>query len=121
MIPGINLYSMATSVIGVQSIAHKAFVSRATNAAGYDVPTYATAATITGSMQAVPRTLYQEMGLDLAKNYANLYTSAVIKDVQRNGSGDLVVWNGKTWQCESQTDWSAQDGWRSVLCVEVPA
>jgi len=101
-------------------LSYYAFSARVTNDVGYDVPTYATAKTLYGSVQVVPRTLYQHMGLDLQKNYINVYTSNAISDIKRNISGDQIAFNGSRYQCESITNWHGVDGWVSILCVEVP-
>ncbi len=119
-IPGANLLSMASRVIRFETIGHRAFVSRTANAAGDFVSTFAASVDIQGSMQAVNKKLYQELGLNLAKNYAMLYTSATITPTSRDREGDLITFAGETWQCESDQNWAAMDGFTKMLCVEVP-
>ncbi len=120
-IPGVNLLNFAARVLQYQTLGHQAFVSRTINAAGDFVGTFASSVSIVGSMQPVSKKLYQELGLNLAKNYSFLYTSATVQPLARDREGDLVTFAGKTWQCESDTNWSAVDGYRKLLCVEVPA
>lgn len=120
-VPGSNLLGLALRAIRPQILQHRAFVSRAVNGAGEYVSTFAAPVDITGSMQAVNKKLYQALGLHLSKNYSTLYTSASVNATERDREGDLILWNGKTWQCESDQDWGAVDGWRKFLCVEVPA
>lgn len=120
-VPGSNLLSIALRVIRPQTLGHRAFVSRSVNTAGDWVSVFATSVDITGSMQAVDLKLYQQLGLNLAKNYHTLYTQAAVTATTRDREGDLLTYAGKTWQAESDMNWSAQDGWRKVLCVEVPA
>ena len=120
-IPGANLLSIAARVIRFETLGHRAFVSRAANSAGDFVSTFAASVDIQGSMQAVNRKLYQDLGLNLAKNYAMLYTSATITPTGRDREGDLITFAGKTWQCESDQNWAAMDGFIKMLCVEVPA
>jgi len=120
-IPGANLLGMAMRVVAPQSLQHRAFISRTENSAGDTVSTFAAAVTITGSMQAVNRNLYQQLGLSLTKNYSTLYTQANVQPTQRDREGDTVAYGGKTWQAESDMNWNAADGWRKLLCVEIPA
>lgn len=120
MIPGMNIYKLAIGAIARQSLVLRAYTGRTQNAAGYDIDSYAAPVTITGSMQAVPRNTYQTLGLDLQKVYATLYTDHPVQDISRDASGDKIEWNGNVWLAESGTDWMAQDGWRSILCVRIP-
>jgi hypothetical protein len=119
-IPGANLLSMASRVIRFETIGHRAFVSRTANAAGDFVSTFAASVDIQGSMQPLNKKTYQELGLNLTKNYVMLYTSATITPPIRDHEGDLLTFGGKTWQCESDQSWAAIDGFTKMLCVEVP-
>lgn len=120
-VPGSNILNMALRVIAPQPLTHLAFVSRAENSAGDTVSVYADPVDIVGSMQAIDKKLYQELGLNLAKNYMTLYTSADVRPTARDRQGDLVTYGGRTWLCESDSDWGTADGWRRLLVVEVPA
>ena len=80
-IPGANLLSMASRVIRFETIGHRAFVSRTANAAGDFVSTFAASVDIQGSMQPLNKKTYQELGLNLTKNYVMLYTSATVTPV----------------------------------------
>lgn len=120
-IPGANLLSMASRVIRFETIGHRAFVSRAVNAAGDFVSVFADPVDIQGSMQPLNKKLYQELGLNLSKNYIMLYTSAAVSPPVRDREGDLLTFGGKTWQCESDQSWASVDGFTKMLCVEVPS
>lgn len=117
MIPGSNLLNMALTVIAKQAITYYQATGRALNNIGQDVTTYAAATVIVGSFQPVPRQLYQQFGLDLQKSYYTFYTSNNIFDVMRDVSGDQIAFNGQRFQCESNNDWFALDGWKGILCV----
>lgn len=119
IVPGSNLLNMAFGVIGQQAVEWSSFLGNITNAAGVKVPSWAAPTTLGGSFQPVARSLYQQLGLDFTKNYANFYASADVMDVLRNKSGDRLAYAGKTYQVLSNTDWFAQDGWKGVMCVEV--
>jgi hypothetical protein len=119
--PAANLLAIAMGPISRQTLQHRAFVSRITNVAGDYVSTFADPVDITGSFQAVNRNTYQLLGLNLQKSYANLYTQADVQTLERDREGDIVVFQGVTWQAESSQDWRGVDGWRKILCVKVPS
>lgn len=120
-VPGSNLLRLAMGPIRRQTLQHRAFTGRTINSVGDYVSTFAAPVDITGSMQPVNRALYQQLGLNLAKNYSMLYTEANVMPTERDREGDYVDFGGRVWQCESDQDWRAVDGWRKFLCVEVPS
>ena len=119
MTPGSNLLNQALSIIQKQSFGLLKFIDRTTNDIGLDLPSYEPEVILSGSVQAVPRSLYQHLGLDWKKNYIMIYSSDNITGVERNSSGDKVTFAGKTFLVESENDWKPIDGWSGVLCVEV--
>jgi hypothetical protein len=119
MIPGSNILAQAHRLIGFACFQYLAFKSRVTGATGLDVATYAKAVMVNGSVQPVPRRLYEYLGLDLQKNYYNVFAPNDIIDVERDISGDQIVYQGMKLQCESATRWFGIDGWNQILCVQV--
>lgn len=118
-VPGGNLLKKAFKVISQDSFIYRQFKFRTTNDIGIDVPTYENDVTLTGSIQAVPRRLYQLHGLDWKKNYIMIYSFDTIEGVNRDTSGDRVVFDGKLFQILDENDWIPIDGWNGVMCVEV--
>lgn len=116
-----NLLALAQTVIPSQQLTLAKFTGRATNAAGFQVPTFADPVPLSGSAQPVPQSRYAALGLDFEKTYITLYTSADVVGVARDGSGDRVTFNGDTYSAESLTDWRTQNGWSAIICVRVPA
>lgn len=114
-----NVLNQAFNAIPKQAFTYYAFTARVTNDVGYDVAAYAPAVTLCGSIQAIPRSAYQNMGLDFQKNYVNVYVSKAMLDIDRDVSGDQIAYGGKRFQCVSATDWQPMDGWLAMLCVEV--
>lgn len=121
MIPGSNLLDDALSVIASQTITYYRMTGRTLNDIGQDVTAYAPGISIDGSLQPVPRTLYEKLGLNLQNSYYTFYTSNNVLDVARDVSGDQFEFNGSRYQVESNNDWYAQDGWKGVLCVLIGA
>jgi hypothetical protein len=116
-----NLLGMALTLIPKQPFSYYAFIERKLQPNGLDLAIYAQPQTLTGSVQPIPRSLYQQYGLDFDKYYLTFYVSKSIIDVARNVSGDAMAYNGNYYQCESKTDWFPQDGWVAVLAVQVPS
>lgn len=121
MIPGSNLLNLALQAITPTTVSYYAYVTRETNAIGFRVTEFAEPVDIIGSLQPVPRMLYQQLGLDFTKNYVMFYSSQPIKDVTRDRTGDQLGYAGKRYQVEAANDWHSIDGWNGVICVEVPA
>lgn len=120
LIPGGNLLGLAMSVIAPQQLLYRPFIERTTNTAGIYVSRFASPAKLRGSIQPVPRQRYEQMGLDLQKNYATIFVEKNAIDIARDVTGDEFWYSGRLYQAESRTTWFAQDGWESLLCVEVP-
>lgn len=117
MIPGSDLLDLALTVIASQTISYYKALDRTTNDVGQDVTEYATPVTLSGSMQPVPRRLYDAYGLDLNRTYYTFYTSNNVIDIHRDSSGDQLIYVNQRYQVESNDDWYFADGWKGVLCV----
>ena len=118
--PGSNLLQEAFSCIGTSTIQYLADNGRNVNDVGQWVSTYAPPINIEASVQAVARSTYVELGLDLQKNYTNIFFQKDAIDLSRDATGDRVILlDGRMYQLESLTDWYLQDGWVECLCVQV--
>lgn len=120
MIPGSNLLNMALRTISAQGFTYVPWASRAIGANGMYINTYGDSQQLAGSVQPVPRRLYEQYGLDFQKSYYNVFVSANVMDLQRDVAGDKIVYNGQNFQVESRTPWFAADGWNELLCVLIP-
>lgn len=119
MIPGANLLGQALRVIKPQTMQLRRFLSREENSVGDTVSLFGAPEDFRGSMQPVERKLYQLLGLNFSKNYQTLYVFGNIQPTARDRDGDIVLFDGKTFQCESERNWSAVGEYRKILCVEV--
>lgn len=117
--PGGNLLALAFGAIAPTPIPFYKFQSRTANSVGVFVATYENPVAILASVQAVPRNVYQELGLDFQKDYVMVYAIRDIKDIGRGTSGDRIAWNNSLWQLVSESDWFAMDSWTGVLAVRV--
>lgn len=119
IVPGSNLLTMAFGMISRQPVQWLVFTGFTKNAAYVQVPGFAAPVDIAGSFQPIDRNLYEALGLDWTKNYANFFYEATFHDVTRDITGDRLIYAGKTYQIESRQPWFEQDGWEKVLCIEV--
>lgn len=119
MIPGANILNMAFSVIAQQSFEYYQFRGRSVDNVGKLVNTYDPAVEYSGSVQAVPRTAFQRLGLDFTREYITIIASTDFVGTDRDYTGDVVKFNGSYWQLQTVTDWLAQDGWKRYTCVKV--
>lgn len=117
--PGGNLLALAFSAITPTSIPFYKFASRTANTVGVFVSTYEDPVALLASVQAVPRNVYQDLGLDFQKDYVMVYAIRDIKDIGRGTSGDRIAWNNSLWQLVSESDWYAMDTWVGVLAVRI--
>lgn len=121
MIPGMNLYQMASRVIEKSAYTFFSASSRTLDDRGLWVTSHASGVSLFDSIQAVSRSLYEKLGLDLSKYYVMIYTDNPLLVVERDTSGDQIEFNGDRYQLQSETDWTPQDGWRGVLAVRLDA
>lgn len=114
-----NLLKRAFGLIPPQTVSWSKWLSNTLNTAGIDVPSYATAAPIKGSWQAVSRAMYETFGLDLQKDYRMFYTATVLQDLARETACDVIDFGGRRYNVESNTNWQLMNGWQGSLCVDV--
>lgn len=119
MIPGSNLLGQALMAITPQAIAYYRATGRTVNTIGEYITAFAAATTVYGSFQPLSRALYSQYNLDLQKSYYTFYTSSNVIDIERDISSDQIRYNNQIFQCISNNDWYAQDGWKGMMCVYV--
>lgn len=118
-IPGSNLLNMAFSLIAAQRVGWRAYLGKIKNPAGVQVATWADPVDIFGSFQPIDSKLLQQYGLDMTKSYVTFYASQGFTDVERDKTGDRLIYGGEVYQIESKCPWLLQDGWSRVLCIKV--
>lgn len=118
-VPGANLLRMANRLIKFDAIMWSKFVSQAKGAGMIVQAVYATPQAITGSVQPITRQMYEQMGLDLQKDYFTVFTETPLRDLRRDSNCDLLDFKGRRFAVESNTDWKNEDGWIAALCVDI--
>lgn len=118
MIPGGNLLNAALTLIASQGVRYFANTGQTDNGRGQLISAFAPGVDIAqGSVQAVPLTRYEVLGLDREKTYVSWFVSINALGVGRNRAGDEFEWNGGRYGIVGDTNWHAQDGWVSVIGV----
>ena len=118
MIPGSNLLTAALRIIGRQPVRYLQDIGRQASATGRDVTQYADPVEITESIvQPMSGQRVAQSGLDTQKCYVTWWVPADIIGIGRDVSGDMIEYNGSRYQCQTETDWFGQDGWKEVTCV----
>jgi len=120
IVPGENLLDLALTIIATTTIQYYAFDSRATNEILLDVTTYAAPVDVEASVQAVPRKVYSDMGLDFNKEYIAIWASQEFENLMRDRPGDQVGFGGERYEIMEESDWFTIDGWDAVLAIKVP-
>lgn len=121
MIPGINLLSIALGAIASQSGEWLRFIGNTQNSQGQDIPEYAPAQVVTGSLQSTDAKTVQDMGLDVTAKHRTFYSSHPIAITDRETSPDLLIFYGRKYQVAGEVDWINQDGWKGVVLVDIGA
>lgn len=108
------------SVLTPQTAALSRYAGRVTNAAGQQASSYAAPVPITGgSIQPVPSSRYEQLGLDRAKRYVQWWAPTSIFGVARLRAPDRFEWNGADYEVTQEDDWHVQDGWVRVVAVRL--
>lgn len=112
-----NVLKIAQKAIKPQTLTYKASTRTLLDNGLYS-DTY-TDTVVIGNIQPIQKTLYEQMGLDLQKTWVTIHISMNVIDVRRNVSGDLIVYQGETYQLSAETDWFRQRGFVTVLGAKI--
>jgi hypothetical protein len=119
MIPGANLLGIAFGAIAQQTIQHLSAIGRTQNEVGAWVTEYAQAVDVRVSWQPVDAKKYEQLGLDLAKEYHTIWMKAPISGIQRGKSPDRFIEGAKLHEVVDVKDWYGQDGWVEILVIDI--
>lgn len=119
MIPGANVLGIAFSAIAQQPAQFLRAIGRTQNNLGAWVTQYAAPVDVRVSFQSMDSTKYQQLGLDLAKNYYSIWVKLGAEGVNRGASPDRFIVYGKLYEITTTHDWFMQDGWTECVVIEV--
>lgn len=118
LINATNILKLAMSVIPPRDIEWLQFDKITTNEFGLDVPTYKAPQIIKASVQAVPNSMYQELGIDFTKNLLSVHANADIQDTSTQKVADRLLIDGKYYNVVQKVDWFHFNGWVDVIVSE---
>lgn len=117
-VPGQNNLLLALQVLGPQTIQLFRFLGETDSPSGKPIKTFAPAETFARcSVQPVPATSYDLLGLNRAKRYVQVWAPADVYGVARDHSPDEFEWNGSRYEVTQDTGWFPQDGWCQFLGI----
>jgi hypothetical protein len=108
-------------MLGKSSVIYFRDMGRTTLPNGKYVTTYAPGIVIdSGQVQPIPRSQYQQLGLDVSKKYVTWYVPLLdVRDIARDASADQFVFAGERYQVENNNDWFDVDGWLGVVGIKI--
>ena len=86
---------------------------------GRDIPQYSDPINLKGSIQAVPNKMYEQLGLDLDKNYITVFCPQLIQSLAQNTQPDRIIWNNRIFEAIETKDWTNLNGYTKALFVEI--
>lgn len=120
IVPGSNLLNMAMGLIAPQSVMLYRATGTTTRADGIKITSYGPGEVVTGgSVQAVNRARYNELGLDLKKQYVMWYAGTSATGTTRTSPGDQFVFAGVRYQLLDENDWLNIDGWQGLMAIGI--
>ncbi len=118
-VPGRNQLSDNFRAVNTEDIFYFKFKSRELNLVGQWVVEYHCPVNVQASIQSVNRSVYQQLNLDLKRQYVKVYLCVDSKGIERNRAGDQFIFDGKKYQIDDEGDWFLRDGWSSFMAIEV--
>jgi len=113
-----NLLNRAMAIIPPTPVVYKKFLGNVVSSNGISKPTYSEPITIeNASVQPVKKLAYQELGLDLQKEYRTVFVPANIVSLEGQLSSDIFIFEGRTWKAFGNTSWYSYDGWNELIVV----
>jgi hypothetical protein len=100
-VPSSNLLKSAFNLIRPQWIEYQRFLSRQTNEFGVDVSVYERFMSIQASVQSVPKSIYQNTGIEFQQTDVMIYLTETASEYVESGGfvcdGNDTMDGGKTW------------------------
>lgn len=110
----------ATSILGCnKSFIYQKYKDTVLDEMGRDAPEFEDDVTLSGSIQPVSNKMYEQLGLDLNKNYIVIYSPALMQSIAQSVQPDRIIYNGFTFELVENKDWYGTNGWTKAIAVEL--
>ena len=63
--------------------------------------------------------MYEQLGLDLEKNYITVFCPQLIQSLAQNSQPDKIIWNNRTFEAVETKDWTNLNGYTKALFAEI--
>lgn len=113
-----NLLNAALRIIPKQQIIWRKFAGFEVDEQGLKINRYAEGVELTGSVQAVDRNIYDQLGLDQEKEYLTVYAPADIKGVSGQNAPDIIEFGGAAYKVVRNYPWYFYNGWAGVVVIK---
>lgn len=116
-----NLLKAALRIIPKQTFIWRKFTGFSVDSQGLRINQYAEGVEVIGSVQAMDRDMYDQLGLDREKEYLVAYGPVDIKGVSGQNAPDLIEFGGNVYKVVRNYPWYFYDGWSGVVIVKAEA
>lgn len=113
-----SILNLALSLQKKQIILYSKFNGQTENDLGEDIPSYDEPIEVAGSFQPISQNLYAQNGFDLKNKYFIFYTTTNIFGIDRDSSGDKILYNNEEYQALHKDNWFLYDGFVGVTLVK---
>ena len=113
-----NLLEQALSVLPAVNYYYRHYEGETRNELGVKIPSYGPWQVCRGMVQPVQRSKYEDLGLDFAKNYINVWGTLNLKTVGLQNQPDQILWNGCLWNITAVNEWAQYNSWVNVTAVQ---
>lgn len=87
------------------------------NEIGVEVPVITRRQTYEGSIQPVSNKMYEQMGLELNKNYRVVYCPALLQSIAEKTVAGRILYDNRTWDIiENQNWWDSNGFTKCIIC-----
>ena len=110
----------ATAILGCNKpILYYKYLSQTINEIGLEEPRYDEPLTYIASVQAVSNKLYEQMGLDLTKNYKTVYCPELVRSLAEQDQPDKIYYNDFWFEVVENQNWWETNGFTKFIMVEI--
>ena len=113
-----NLLELALTVLPAVNFYYRHYEGETRNELGVKIPSYGSWQVCRGMVQPVQRSKYEDLGLDFAKNYINVWGTLNLKTVGLQNQPDQILWNGCLWNITAVNEWYQYNDWVNVTAVQ---
>ena len=110
----------ATAILGCnKTFLYYDYDGTTTNEIGNEVLTYTAPVTYTGSIQPVSNKMYEQLGLELQKNYKVVFCPQLLHSIAEKEVTGKIEYDGGTYDIIENKNWWASNGYTKCVICEI--